>query len=232
MNDPWVLGALIGGALAVILYLRRSVTASGAIAGAGLCTVFLGAGGGPALAGFALLVVGGSVVTGIGRERKATMRRGDGRDEARRDAGQALANAGPAALLLLAVSSGGLVAALGALAAAFADTASSELGLLARSRPRMLLLGPPVDRGVDGGMSPIGTVAGGLGAGCAGALGAALAGGGYLVAIVAGGVAGTVCDSLLGATLEPRLPKRIGNDVVNALASAVGGGVAWWIGAA
>ncbi len=112
MTDPWVLGGVMGAALAAVLWRCRSVTPSGAVAGCALTTVFLGAGGWGAFSAFVLLVLGGTVVTRLGRARKP----GHGR---RRDAGQALANAGPAAVLLLVLPAApGAVAAAAALGAA------------------------------------------------------------------------------------------------------------------
>lgn len=220
MNDPWIAGAALGAVLAVLLWFTRSVTPSGAITGGVLTTVFLGAGGWSVFSAFALLVVGGSVTTHLGRGRKP----GDGRG---RNAAQAIANAGPAALLLLLAPDGvAAVAAVAALGAAWSDTASSEIGLLARAQPRMLLVGPTVAAGRDGGMTWLGTAAGLVAAAVAAALAGALEGASVFPLILVGAFCGNVVDSVLGATVEQRFC-CYGNEVVNALATAAGGCVAW-----
>ena len=220
MTDPWVVGAALGAALAVVLWATRSVTPSGALAGCGLTAVFLGAGGWGVLSAFGLLVVGGTWVSLLGRARKPGRTR-------RRDAGQALANAGPAAALLVcAPPDVAAVVAAAALGAAWSDTASSEVGLLARGRPRMLLVGPFVERGRDGGMTLLGTGAGLVAALMAGAIAAMFGGISAMVPVVVGAVCGNIVDSALGATVERRIC-CYGNEVVNALASACGGSVAW-----
>ncbi|NRA95930.1 MAG: DUF92 domain-containing protein [Planctomycetes bacterium] len=220
MTDPWVLGGVMGAALAAVLWRCRSVTPSGAVAGCALTTVFLGAGGWGAFSAFVLLVLGGTVVTRLGRARKP----GHGR---RRDAGQALANAGPAAVLLLVVPAApGAIAVAAALGAAWSDTASSEVGLLAQRRPRMLLFGPAVEPGRDGGMTLLGTAAGIVAAVTAAVVAMAFGDSSFLVPVMVGAVCGNLLDSILGATVESRIC-CYGNEIVNALASASGGCVAW-----
>lgn len=224
MNDPWVIGGIVGAALAAGLFVARVVTVSGALAGGVLTCAFIGAGGWPVFSGFALLVLGGTIATRIARRRAGPSKDGD----RRRDAWQALANAGPAVLLLLAIEDGGRVAALAALGAAWSDTASSELGQWKGGRPRILLFGRAVERGVDGGMSVGGTLIGLLAAGVAGGFAAWLGDPTWLLPVIVGAIAGNVVDSVLGASIEASLPRSAANHVVNALASAAGGLVGAW----
>ena len=220
MNDPWVIGALFGASLAALLWTLRVVTPSGALVGGALTCLFIAVGGWGTFSGFVLLVVGGSILTRLG-EGPAS--------ERRRDGYQAVANAGPALVWLLVLEQPAAgIAAAAALGAAWSDTASSELGQRFAARPRMMLLGPPVERGRDGGMSPVGTLVGVGAAGIAAGLAAAFDGVGVVAAIAVGAFAGNLVDSLLGATVESSLPDRCANHIVNGVASLAGGAVAWW----
>ena len=173
----------------------------------------------------------------------------------RRRAGQVAANgavAAAAALLARAHPPWGAAFA-GALAAAAADTWSTEIGARSRRAPRLITTGRPVAAGTSGGISWLGTAGGAAGALCVATV-AALLGvvePGRAWAVGLGGVAGGLADSLLGATLQARYrcatcgaarerpeaccgasPALAGglrwmtNDTVNLLATAVGAGVA------
>lgn len=116
----------------------------------------------------------------------------------------------------------------GSLAAAMADTLSSEVGGLFDG-PRLVTTLEPVPPGTDGGVTWQGTTAGLVGAAAVGAVSLPLvatwsafdAGALDAVAVVAlGGVVGMFVDSLLGATVEG---DRVGNEAVNLLATAAGG---------
>jgi uncharacterized protein (TIGR00297 family) len=242
----------IGVGLAIPVVIARAATVSGVVTGCLLAVGFTYLGGLPLLVPFAVLVVGGTAATRAGAKRKRALgvaQEGGGRRSAR----HVLANAGPAvawfavAAVLLLLGSGGpltntkwlLPSMCGSLTASFADTAAGELGMLARATPRRLLFGVVVPRGTNGGMTWPGTLAG---------FGAAIVGAGawgvaarvsfsetfalkipfYAAAIAAGGFAGSVIDSFIGATAEDRL--RWGNETTNFvssfLAGAVGGTVA------
>ncbi len=141
---------------------------------------------------------------------------------------------------------------IGALAAAQADTWGTEIGCLARVPPRLITTGVRVPAGTSGAITPLGTTAGIAGAALMAGLGLTL-GAPAAAALwgVAGGVVGTLVDSVLGATVQAkyrcercdaeteRRPHHCGesgtrfagwrwidNDVVNALATGVGAGVA------
>ncbi len=116
----------------------------------------------------------------------------------------------------------------GSLAAAMADTLSSEVGGLFDG-PRLVTTLEPVSPGTDGGVTWQGTVAGLVGAVTVGAVSLPLVGpslpfdavGVVVVGVIAlGGVVGMFVDSLLGATVEGN---RVGNEAVNLLATAAGG---------
>ncbi|MGD8626318.1 MAG: DUF92 domain-containing protein [Anaerolineae bacterium] len=187
----------------------------------------------------------------------------------RRDAGQALANAGVGAILALVYARYPepvlLAAFVGAMATVNADTWATELGVLSRVPPRLITTGQPVPPGTSGGVTRLGTwasLAGALLIGAAATLlvqvESLLNGDGwgvraisYPLLAVAGGLAGSLVDSLMGATIQciyycdhcgqetesavhrcgqPARPVRgwawLNNDLVNFLASIVGGLVA------
>jgi uncharacterized protein (TIGR00297 family) len=121
-----------------------------------------------------------------------------------RDAWQVVANGGVAALaLLFAPHYGALAFAAfaGAFAAASADTWGTEIGTLARGKPRSILTFQEIPTGLSGGITVQGTLAECAGAGVV-AFVAALVHVGAFLPVFAAGVAGAVVDSALGATAQ------------------------------
>jgi uncharacterized protein (TIGR00297 family) len=180
----------------------------------------------------------------------------------RRDSGQVFANGGIGALIALlnALFPHPLWFPLyvGAIATVNADTWATELGTLSQRPPRLITTGRTVDVGTSGGISPFGTVAtlsGGIIIGMVAAIWMGQNGWQLLAMGGLGGLAGSLCDSLLGATVqqiywddlarkETEKPIKQGramqplrgwswmtNDVVNLIASLVGGSVALLIAA-
>jgi uncharacterized protein (TIGR00297 family) len=168
---------------------------------------------------------------------------------------QVIANGGVATLaaLLARAHPGWTLAFAGAVAAAAADTWSTELGARSRREPRLITTGRPVARGTSGGVTLLGSLAGAAGALMIGASAwtVGLMGAGDGIWVAAAGVAGGVADSLVGATLQARyrcgacgmaseaqihdcggagmLASGVGwitNDTVNFLATAVGAVIA------
>jgi uncharacterized protein (TIGR00297 family) len=179
--------------------------------------------------------------TKVGRKKKEAL----GTSESRRgrSASQVAANLGMAALTCSEVvqswlmdsgwaSSGhaagtsGFALGLAALAEAAADTVSSEIGQVLGGRPRMITTLRVVDAGTDGGVTLMGTCAGGIAGAIVAGIGTlALRGGLELFWISGlGAVFGLVFDSLLGATLERR--GWLNNDGVNFLSTASAAGFA------
>jgi len=117
-----------------------------------------------------------------------------------------LANGGVTAALALL---GSWPAAMGALAAAAADTWATEIGAFSPTEPHDIATGEPVPRGRSGGITPLGTMGGVLGsiaiAGLAGLVAPRPSFGlaGAMLAAAAG-IFGMSSDSLLGATLQKR----------------------------
>ncbi len=139
------------------------------------------------------------------------------RDHRGRSAGQVLANGLPAALGLALVAPAFF---LGALATAAADTLASEVGSRA---PWAWHLGKGrVPSGTNAAVSLPGTLALGVGALLFAPWAAWLEV--PVEAVVLGGLAGALADTLLGLA-EDRL--RWPNDLTNLLATTLGGTVAW-----
>jgi len=256
MLPPWVAAAL-GPVIAGAVWRARLLTTSGAIAAAAL-------GSAAALAGLdwmALLLAFfvSSVALGkVGRAEKAKRSQSVIAKAGPRDATQVLANGGVFGLGAFFAAQGTISAplasiALGALAAAAADTWGTEIGMLARSKPRSILTWMPLDHGMSGGVSARGLVAT-----VGGALTIALIAAIFrwpaqiVVAGAIGGVVGAMADSVLGATLQQRRRSQItgrlterltdsdgrptvaaggldwvNNDVVNLAASLIGAGTAF-----
>lgn len=263
-----VLGLLLSGGVGALAYWRRSLTLDGWLGAVLTGTLTLGFGGwawGLALVTF---FVSSSVLSHY-KEHIKEQRAGEKFAKGgRRDLAQTLANGGIASLLAVGYGLMGEPAVLlavfvGVLATVTADTWATELGVLSSHTPRLITTGRPVEAGTSGGITLLGTGASAAGGLCIGlallcflAIGQMLQGQPatpqwWLVpAGLFGGLAGSLFDSLLGATVQAlyrypdgRLTERasgrdgstnsfvrgwrwLNNDLVNLLASLVGGGVA------
>lgn len=120
-----------------------------------------------------------------------------------RDAWQVAANGGVFAALAAASivhpSTVWLAAGAGAISAATADTWATEIGTLAGHPPKLITTGEPVPAGTSGAVTWRGSFAGLAGAVCIGAV-ALLVGAGPRTAsaAIAGGIAGSLVDSIVG----------------------------------
>jgi uncharacterized protein (TIGR00297 family) len=231
----WALGTAV--ALTVPVVAARAATAGGAVAGFLHAAWFAWAGGLEVILAFMALVVLGVAATRAGRATKERFGAAQG-SGGRRAARHVAANATPAAVLLLAGmlvgDCAGLAraAACAALAGSLADTVAGEIGMLSPETPRTLLVGRPVARGADGGMTCLGLLVSVATAACVGGIVAAT-GAPTFWPVFAGGVTGSVADSILGATIERT--GVIGNEGVNFSASASAGLAGWtvaWMGGA
>jgi uncharacterized protein (TIGR00297 family) len=201
-------GLLLAAAIAAAARRARSLSTSGAIAAALLGAACVAAGwrwGALLIAYF----VASSLLSRWREEAKARRTAGIVAKGGERDAMQVIANGGVYALfavLALVRPSPVLEAiALGALAAATADTWGTEIGTLARGTPRLVTTWRAVPAGTSGAVSVMGTLATVAGALFVG--GAALALGwrrGPVAAAVLGGIMGATVDSVLGATVQAR----------------------------
>jgi len=185
---------------------------------------------------------------------------------AERDMVQVLANGGIPLLAAMLYGftghDGWMVPLAGSLAAVTADTWSTEIGRRSRSLPRLITTGKTVPAGTSGAVSGRGLLGAVGGAALIGALawigwqtgwmpGTSSARVGAL-AVTAGGIAGSLVDSLLGATVQDqrwcdacgkltearihrcgtvtrpiRGLRQVNNDVVNLSCAASGAIVGW-----
>src|SRR4029079_16394150 len=132
----------------------------------------------------------------------------------RRDLAQTMANGAVGAARALAYGLNDtpialLAAFAGVMATVTADTWDTELGILSRRPPRLITSWQTVEPGTSGGITAFGTLASGAGALLIGVtlvlLAAAELGAWWpwlLLAALMGGLAGSLADSLLGATIQ------------------------------
>lgn len=256
-------GAGLGVVFAWLTARAHFLDSSGAIAGGLFAATLIGIGGAEWIVpGLTFFVLSSLISRWSERLRGEATGGGEG---SRRDAVQVLANGGVAWLLVVvhALEPAAWIywGFVGSLAAAAADTWATEIGPLFDQRPRMVLSGRAVPPGTSGAITMAGTLAGLVGA-------VAVWSGAWLtavlvapeaaaagiwttmLAVVAGGVLGSLADSVAGATIQAvyRDPAQgalfdgrastrgglirmrgwrgVNNDVVNALCTAVGALVA------
>lgn len=208
----WLLAALAAGAIVALARTRRSLSRDGAVAALIMGTVLVGTAGWWAGLLLVTFFLSSSLLSRTGAQR-STIAQARG---AERDAVQVLANGGvalaSAVLYALTGATGWLLVLSGSIAAANADTWSTEIGRTSRGLPRLITTWRQVPGGTSGAVSRRG-LAGAVGGG---ALIAVLAATGWatglmpgnvpasaaLMGLTAGGFAGSLLDSLLGATIQ------------------------------
>jgi uncharacterized protein (TIGR00297 family) len=203
-------GLLAAGLVSFAARRAGSLSSSGAVAATlvGTAAVAAGWNWGALLV---LYFLCSTLLSRVGAETKARRTASVVAKGGERDATQVLANgglfAGGALLVQLLPANAGMtmaVAALGALAAATADTWATEIGVAADGTPRSLLTLRPVPAGTSGGVSVAGTLAMIAGAAFVAILARQLGLTQQVLAVAAGATAGAIADSLLGATLQER----------------------------
>jgi uncharacterized protein (TIGR00297 family) len=269
---------LLGFALAAVIgylgYRRQALSKSGVVGAVVTGGLIFGFGG---LAGAALLLtffISSSLLSRFKDSQKEKLAEKFSKGS-QRDLAQALANGGLAALGSVGWGLTGnplwWIVMAAALATANADTWATELGVLNRTQPRLIMTGRVVEVGTSGGVSVGGTLAATAGALLIAVVAAIAilfdpslrALGSHLillgVVITLAGLAASLFDSLLGATVQAiyycdqcqketerhplhscGTPTRLvrgwawlNNDWVNFLATAAGAGLGalgvWWL---
>jgi uncharacterized protein (TIGR00297 family) len=211
--DPtrWVLALAAATIICVAARRRRSLSRDGMIAAIAVGTVLVGAAGWGAGLLLVAFFLTSSLLSDAHTRSSLDQVRG-----AERDAVQVFANGGVALLAAVGSSVIGspalVVAMAGSIAAANADTWSTEIGRTSTSRPRLITTWMQVDPGTSGAVSRRGL----SGALAGSALISALACIGWTlgwlpgpespvvssIAVLAAGFSGSIIDSLLGATVQ------------------------------
>ncbi len=210
-----ICGLLFSSGIGLLAYRRRSLSRSGVVGAIITGTTTVGMGGwswGLALIFFFLSSSLLSHFRAAEKARTATDKFSKG---SQRDFAQVAANGGVATLLALAYgfSTPGRTRTLlqagyiGTLATATADTWATELGVLSTQPPRLITNWQVTTPGTSGGITPLGTGAAALGACALGSVfwllqGARRAQAGLPLLALVAGMAGSLADSLLGATLQ------------------------------
>ena len=201
--------------LALVLFLiqRKKLLKPTAIA-TGLITALFVAWRGGLGSFFAIILffLVGEFVTRMIRNKHAEKKHGT------RSTSNIVGNIGPAIIALAINPTPINVMFFASLAAAFADTLSSEIGVLSREKPLMITTLQPVAPGTDGGVSTLGFAGAALGGIIFAVIGFAVSGNIFFAAILfAAGVFGSVFDSVLGAVFQSR--GYLDNNLVNFISS-------------
>ncbi len=259
LNIPRILaGLILSSVIGGLAYRRGSLTAGGWLGAVITGTLTFGFGGWTF--GLALIVffITSSGLSHFREEQKNRIAGEKFEKSGRRDLAQALANGGIAGLLALIYGLAGQPPALlaffaGVMATVTADTWATELGVLSPHPPRLITTLQVVPAGTSGGITGYGLLAsalGGLLIGITLLLMQQFEQSAWLLwllpAALAGGITGSLVDSLLGATLqaiyatssgetERRYAKNgmanqlvrgwplMNNDMVNLISSLAGG---------
>lgn len=210
MSDLAVLaaGAALATGVALAARAAGALSASGAVAAAAVGTLAVVAGWDWAVVLVAYFA-SSSLLSRFGRSERE--RRTEGRIEkgGPRDAVQVAANGGVFALtaVAFALTANPFWQLLGAasLAASAADTWATEIGTLSRASARSILTGRAVPAGTSGAVTAQGLMASLAGAAFVAGVASSL---GWereaVTAVVAGGIIGSLLDSVLGATVQSR----------------------------
>ena len=204
------LGFALAGLIGYLAHKLKSLATSGAWAATLTGGIIFGLGGFPWAVVLITFFVSSSILSRLFDSHDTRLQAAFEKGGAR-DGGQVFANSGVAIVLVIMQAvyleqAWPWIAYLGVMATVTADTWETEIGVLSKSAPRLINTVRMVDKGTSGGVSVLGTVAtiGG------GALIGSMIGfsshqlnwavGVILIAIA--GLAGSLMDSLLGATVQ------------------------------
>lgn len=210
-----LIGFLLGIIIAFFAWRANSLSASGAIAAAICGGLIFGFGGLPWAALLLTFFITSSVLSKAFAKRKALVSEKFSKGS-QRDWGQVLANGGIGAILAIVYAiwpdqSWIWPAYVGSMAAVTADTWATELGVLSPQLPRLVTTWKPVERGTSGAISLPGSLAAASAALVIGVVGylftssienSSIERSLILIVSVISGLAGSLIDSLLGATVQ------------------------------
>jgi uncharacterized protein (TIGR00297 family) len=109
-----------------------------------------------------------------------------------------------------------LLAVLACFAATTADTFSSEIGMLSKKEPVSILTLKPIQKGLSGGVTPLGFGGAVVGALAISVLAIPRFGVAGMIAVSLVGVISSVVDSVLGASLQAKYQMRTNSDELTA----------------
>ncbi|MER3524713.1 MAG: hypothetical protein C4326_11820 [Ignavibacteria bacterium] len=208
MVEQLLFGMVGATVIAVVSRSARFLSASGAVAQWLLGTVLLGIGGWQWTVPMLAFFLSSSIVSRMWKERRAGVETFFEKTSLR-DAGQVFANGGVAGIVTLVwgmTRNDALYCFFaGAVAAAAADTWATELGTLSRSSPILLTTFRRVERGRSGAVSFAGLLAavvGGLVVALSALPWAVSNTVAFVAAVTAGGILGSLADSLMGAVAQ------------------------------
>lgn len=241
---PAVAGVLLSGAVALAALRLGLLTVPGALGAVGVGALAFVFGGWPLWLLLMWFFGSSNVASRLMRRWRG------GAQAARRRSGprklrQVLANSVPFLACALAYAATGeawfLIVAAGALAASTADTWASEIGTYSRKPPVNIVTREPMQRGLSGGVSPLGLAATVVGAATSAFLAMLLfhafgfavpTGPAAFLFIIACGIVGSVVDSFLGVLLQAKYRVPSGSGAGDEAGDGCGAGGATAGGAA
>lgn len=203
-----IYGLLLALLISSLAYRAHSLSKSGALAALCLGTIIFGLGGIPWAVLLLTFFITSTLLSRAFKNRKQGLNEKYSKGD-QRDAGQVFGNGGLAAAFVivhyfLPESDIGWIGFAASLAAVNADTWATELGVLNPSAPRMITdLRERVEKGTSGGISLVGTLASLAGSALIAALASLFtANWSLFLPITLAGLAGSLFDSFLGATVQ------------------------------
>jgi uncharacterized protein (TIGR00297 family) len=212
-SEQMIWGIILSFITALTSYYFRFLSLSGSAGAFLLGLVIFGTGGWMWTVPILVFFISSSLLSKTGRQQKKSSHLIFEKGSIR-DLGQVIANGGIPGLIVILngffPADYWYVVYCGVIAAVTGDTWSTEIGTMFRGKPRSILTFARVEIGTSGGVSVAGTTGGLIGA-------ALIAFSGWLihpswsfsanewllpVLITVAGVTGSLCDSLLGATLQ------------------------------
>jgi len=201
-------GSILGVCIAFAAYRAHSLNKGGAYAASVIGAIIMGLGGLQWAILLLTFFITSSLLSMAFKSRKTGLNEKYSKGD-KRDAGQVLANGGLPALLVLIntlapASDLTWVCFAASLAAVNADTWATELGVLNPSQPRMITqFTKQVEKGTSGAISLFGTAASLFGSAAIALLASLFAKNWTLLPVITlAGLAGSLLDSFLGATVQ------------------------------
>lgn len=158
----FLLGLLLSALIGFVAYRRGSLSKSGVVGAILIGTLIFRLGGWAWGVLLVVFFVSSSVLSHYKESLKASVAEKFSKGH-QRDLAQTLANGGAGALIVIANAiwphPAWWAAFVGALATVNADTWATELGVLSKSRPKLITTGKEVEVGTSGGVTVAGTLA-------------------------------------------------------------------------